>query len=128
MTSEGLGEMFEGDSADMCAGKFTLVLMGGRAEGLACADPVARTPIGASGNLSSITIPPSQSQPCLSLSTTFSNYPFPCGVCNLNECKYDLAHQLSFAVTKSMEKSFDEFQRRKPPEDKLDKLLSLARC
>ena len=27
MTSEGLGEMFEGDSADMCAGKFPLVLM-----------------------------------------------------------------------------------------------------
>ena len=26
--------MFEGDSADMCAGKFTLVSMGGRAEGL----------------------------------------------------------------------------------------------
>ena len=50
MTSEGLGEMFEGDSADMCAGKFPLVLMGGRAEGLACADPGARTPIGNSGN------------------------------------------------------------------------------
>ena len=50
MTSEGLGEMFEGDSADMCAGKFRLVSMGGRAEGLACADPGARTPIGASGN------------------------------------------------------------------------------
>ena len=33
MTSEGLGEMFEGDSADMCAGKFPLLLMGGRAEG-----------------------------------------------------------------------------------------------
>ena len=49
MTSEGLGEMFEGDSADMCAGKFPLVLMGVRAEGLACADPGARTPIGASG-------------------------------------------------------------------------------
>ena len=45
MTSEGLGEMFEG------AGKFPLVSMGGRAEGLACADPGARTPIGASGNL-----------------------------------------------------------------------------
>ena len=29
--------MFEGDSADMCAGKFPLVSMGGRAEGLACA-------------------------------------------------------------------------------------------
>ena len=48
MTFEGLGEMFEGDSADMCAGKFPLLLMGGRAEGLACADPGARTPIGAS--------------------------------------------------------------------------------
>ena len=50
MTSEGLGEMFEGDSADMCAVKFPLVLMGGRAEGLACADPGVRTPIDASGN------------------------------------------------------------------------------
>ena len=51
MTSEGLGEMFEGDSADMCAGKFPLTSMGGRAEGLACADPGARTPIGVSGIL-----------------------------------------------------------------------------
>ena len=51
MTSEGLGEIFEGNSADTLAGKFPLVLMGGRAEGLACADPVARTTIGASGNL-----------------------------------------------------------------------------
>ena len=51
MTSEGLGEMFEGDSADTCAGKFPLVSMGGRAEGLTCADPGAWTPIGASGNV-----------------------------------------------------------------------------
>ena len=50
MTSEGLGEMFEGDSADMCGGKFPLVKMGGQAEGLACADPGARTPIGHSGH------------------------------------------------------------------------------
>ena len=28
MTSEGLGEMFEGDSADMCVGKFLLTSMG----------------------------------------------------------------------------------------------------
>ena len=28
MTSEGLGEMFGGDSADTCAGKFPLMLMG----------------------------------------------------------------------------------------------------
>ena len=38
MTSEGLVEMFKGDSADMCAGKFPLVSMGGRANGQACAD------------------------------------------------------------------------------------------
>ena len=42
--------MFEGDSADACAGNFPLVSMGGRAEGLACADPEARTPISANGN------------------------------------------------------------------------------
>jgi hypothetical protein len=48
MTSDGLGEMFEGDSADMCTGKFPLVSMRGRAEGFACEDPGARTPIGAS--------------------------------------------------------------------------------
>ena len=49
MTSEGLGEMFEGDSADTCSGKFPLMSMGDRAESLACADPGARTPIGVSG-------------------------------------------------------------------------------
>ena len=49
MTSDGLGEMFEGDSADMCAGKLPLMLMGGRSEGLAYVDPGARTPIGVSG-------------------------------------------------------------------------------
>ena len=48
MTSEGLGKMFEGDSADMCAGKFLILSMGGQAEGLACADHGARTLIGAS--------------------------------------------------------------------------------
>ena len=30
--------MFERDSADICAGKFLLMLMGGRANGQACAD------------------------------------------------------------------------------------------
>jgi hypothetical protein len=33
-----LGEVFEGDSADTCAGKFPLVSMGGRANGQAYAD------------------------------------------------------------------------------------------
>ena len=46
---QGLGEMFEGDSADTLTGKFPLVSMGGREEGLACADLVARTLIGVSG-------------------------------------------------------------------------------
>ena len=45
MTSKWLGEMFEGDSTDMCAGKFLLVLIGGRAEGLACTNMGAKTPI-----------------------------------------------------------------------------------
>ena len=31
MTYVGLGEMFEGDSADMCTGFFLLMSMGGRA-------------------------------------------------------------------------------------------------
>ena len=38
MTSEGLGEVFKGDSADMCAGKFPLVSMGGERTHQACAD------------------------------------------------------------------------------------------
>jgi hypothetical protein len=50
MTSEGLGEMVEGVSADMCTENFPLMVLGDRAEGLACADPGARTPIGVSGN------------------------------------------------------------------------------
>ena len=41
----------EGHSADTGAGKFPLVSMDCRAEGLVCADPGARTPIGASGIL-----------------------------------------------------------------------------
>ena len=38
MTLEVLGEVFKGDSAGTCAGKFPLVSMGGRAKGQACAD------------------------------------------------------------------------------------------
>ena len=49
MTLEGLWDMFEGYSAEMCSRKIPLLTMGGRAEGPACADMGARTPIGASG-------------------------------------------------------------------------------
>ena len=45
-----MGKFKKSDSADTCTEKFPLVSMGGRAEGLACTDPGARTPIGASGN------------------------------------------------------------------------------
>jgi hypothetical protein len=38
--------MFDGGSADMCDDKFQLVLMGGRAQGLECADPEARPTVG----------------------------------------------------------------------------------
>ena len=38
MTSEGLGEVFEGNSAETCAEKFPLVSMGGRTNCQACAD------------------------------------------------------------------------------------------
>ena len=51
MTSEGLGNMFEGDSADMFTGQFRLTSMGGQVEGLVCAEPGEKTPIGVSGNL-----------------------------------------------------------------------------
>ena len=50
MIFDGLGEMLEGYSANMGAGKFPLVSMGGQAKGLVCADPGARAPISASVN------------------------------------------------------------------------------
>ena len=52
MSFQQLGEMFEGDSTltDTCAGKFPLMLMEGRAEGLAFADLGASTPLGVYGN------------------------------------------------------------------------------
>ena len=50
MTSEGLGELSEGNSAGSYARKCTLTLMGGREEGLLCSEPGAMTPIGVSGN------------------------------------------------------------------------------
>ena len=51
MISEGFWEMFEVDSEGTCARKFPLMSMGSQAEGLPCADPGVRTPIGLSGNL-----------------------------------------------------------------------------
>jgi hypothetical protein len=50
MTSEGLGEMFEGDSAEMCAEKFSARVDGGTSGPSIVRRRGARTPIGASGN------------------------------------------------------------------------------
>ena len=55
MSSSGLGEMFEGNFADMCAGKISANFNGGRTEGLACA---ARTPISVSRSFSLFLIDP----------------------------------------------------------------------
>ena len=46
MNSTQSEEMFDSDSVDTCTWKFLLMSMTVRAEGLACADPEARTPIG----------------------------------------------------------------------------------
>ena len=45
MTSEVLGEMFKGDSAELQAKQIPLVSMGDRVEGLACTDWGSRTPL-----------------------------------------------------------------------------------
>jgi hypothetical protein len=56
MTSEGFGEMFEGAFTDICGQKILFILMGGRAESLACADQGARTPIGMNRNVNTLFI------------------------------------------------------------------------
>ena len=49
MTFYGSEEMFGGEFTDTQAEKFLLALMGAWAEGIACADPDASAPLGASG-------------------------------------------------------------------------------
>ena len=48
MSFKHLVEMFEGDSADTCVGKFTLMSLRGQEEVPACADLGSKTPIGVS--------------------------------------------------------------------------------
>ena len=69
--------MFEGDSAGMCDGKFPLMTMGGRAEGLACADQGVRTPIGVSGNLNC-----SSTSVCTFVNASVYNVPVQVSVTN----------------------------------------------
>ena len=51
MTSEGLGEMFEGDSVDMCARKLPLVSMGGGERRVSRAQTRERGPPSALGEI-----------------------------------------------------------------------------
>ena len=55
MTSEGLGEMFEGDSADTCAVKFPLTSMGAERR-VSRAQTGSEDPIGVSGNFNSFSM------------------------------------------------------------------------
>ena len=52
LTSEKLGDMFEGDFANTCGNKFPLLSMGGQARCEASADLRVMTPIGVSRNYS----------------------------------------------------------------------------
>ena len=45
ITSEGLGEMFEGDFADRCVKKFPIILMGDEQHRQACTDREQRPPL-----------------------------------------------------------------------------------
>ena len=51
MTSEGLGEMFEGDSADMGPRRITAHVDGGKSGGSSVRRPGSKGPVGASGIL-----------------------------------------------------------------------------
>ena len=44
----------------------------------------------------------------LTTSTSYTNFPQPCQVCNLNQCQFDMAHQLSFAISEAVDKAFKE--------------------
>ena len=43
--------------------------------------------------------------------TTLTNYPEPCKACNLNQCNYDLNHELYFTISGAVEKTMDEFNK-----------------
>ena len=58
--------------------------------------------------------------PNLTSSTSFTNFPEPCSVCQENECSYNMSHQLSFkfSICGAMDKVFAEtFKTKKPPDE-----------
>ena len=67
----------------LSTGKLQLMSMGGRAEGQACADPKARTPIGVSGNIDIqwVKIPGLRFHVIIK-ETLYSVFPKKCELCN----------------------------------------------
>ena len=62
-------------------------------------------------NLSSCTKPPNNRRTNFTTSTSLTNYPEPCKVCDANQCEYDLNHQLYYTISGAVEKTFEEFNR-----------------
>ena len=61
-------------------------------------------------NLSTYNISPNTRRMNLTTSTTsVTNFPDPCKVCNSNQCQYDFSHQLYFSISEAIEKTFDDF-------------------
>ena len=55
------------------------------------------------------TIFPNTKKPHLTTSiTSLTNFPEPCQVCKLNECRYDLAHELAFTISGAVETALEK--------------------
>ena len=83
--------------------------------------------------LPQIDIPPSinfpdfpevRRKPNLTTSTSFTNFPEPCQVCKLNQCQFDLTHQLSLAISGAVDKAFYELNSA----GALDQVFSKFNC
>ena len=55
------------------------------------------------------TIFPNTKKPHLTTSiTSLTNFPEPCQVCKLTECRYDLAHELAFTIIGAVETALEK--------------------
>ena len=97
MTSEGLGKMFEGDSADTCARKRLLEHLFKSIQKMKA-------------------IPPRK--PKLSITNPeITNYPKPCLVCQQHQCEYNQRHGAYFTLKLALDEQLENIWQRKPPDD-----------
>ena len=69
------------------------------------------------------TIFPNTKKPHLTTSiTSLTNFPEPCQVCKLNECRYDLAHELSFTIRGAAETAIEKINCNRELEKVLGEL------